>query len=311
VQTAQGKVAPYLLQRLSHLQLLDPAQPVLFTRLRGGMTNKVYLLEQGGTRLTVKMYEENTKIKNPLYSNLPTVEARTLDYLAGSDMTPCVLDSWLEKPIGGKGSTAILVYEYLEGEVWQSDTAAVAELLSILHNPTVTPPPSWLRQLPLSAHEVCLHADKILQHVSSFDAESLQQLRPNSPNKLPVVSKSFIHGDCWAGNFVQSNKSLKLIDWQCPGMGDAVEDISNFLSPGMMSFCRDKPLSDEERQAFFQAYSNEAVIERYHRDAVSWHWRLACYYLYRRESLKAVQPELAMGYGRALVREMEFIQTSL
>jgi len=309
VQTAQGKVAPYLLQRLSHLQLLDPMQPVLFTRLRGGMTNEVCLLEQGDTRITVKMYEENTEITNPLYSNLPIVEARTLDYLASSGMTPLVLASWQEKPIDGNGSSATLVYEYLVGNVWQSDTAAVAYLLSILHDPTVTPPPSWLRQLPLSAHEVCLHADTILQKVSSLEVVSLKQLRPNSPNKLPVASKSFVHGDCWGGNFIQSEMGLKLIDWQCPGAGDAVEDISNFLSPGMMSFCRDEPLSDEEHQAFFQAYANETAIERYHRDAASWHWRLACYYLYRKESLKAVQPELAVKYGRALDRETELIQS--
>ena len=67
-------------------------------------------------------------------------------------------------------------------------------------------------------------------------------------------------------------------------------------------------LSEGERQDFFQAYKNEAVIERYKRDAASWHWRLACYYFYRQERLKGVKPELSDGYGEALAKEVAYLQ---
>ncbi|WP_109822877.1 aminoglycoside phosphotransferase family protein [Leucothrix arctica] len=308
MKTKLQKVSPYLLERLSRLQLLDPQQTVLFTRLCGGMTNQVYLLTQGEVRVTVKMYDTSTQATNPLYPNLPAIEVRALDYLSQSELAPQLLDSWEKQTVNRCETSATLVYEYLAGSVWQSDTIAVAQLLSRLHNSTVTPPPDWLRPLPLSAYEACLHGDAILLQVNAPEISRLKQLRPNSPSREQVVEKSFVHGDCWGGNFIQSEMGLRLIDWQCPGVGDAVEDITNFLSPGMMSFCRDEPLSDDERQDFFKSYDNAAVIERYKRDTASWHWRLACYYLYRQAHLNDVNPELSDGYGEALAKEVAYLQ---
>jgi aminoglycoside phosphotransferase (APT) family kinase protein len=274
------------------------------------MTNQVYSLAQGDRCVIVKVYEAYASDKNPLYPNVAEAEINTLRYLASSTFTPLLIDSWQQK-VDGRVIKTTLVYEYLEGVVWQLDTVAVARLLSQLHDPAQVVPPPWLRQLPLSAHEVCCHADTILQQVHDSDVNGLQKLRPMNPSTEEATSQSFVHGDCWAGNFIQNKKELWLIDWQCPGVGDAVEDIANFLSPGMMSFCREQPLSKAERQAFFETYENQAVIQRYQRDAASWHWRLACYYLYRRETLKVTQPELSLGYKRALTYELEYLQTLL
>ena len=211
-QTKQQKVDPYLLERLSRLQLLDPQQAVLFTPLRGGMTNQVYLLTQGDVRVTVKIYDTSTQATNPLYPNLPAIEVRSLNYLSRLDIAPRLLDSWEKQTVNGDETSATLVYEYLAGNVWQTDTAAVAQLLSRLHDPMVTPPPHWLRPLPLSAHEVCLHGEAILLRVNASEVDCLKQLRPRSPSREEVTKKSVIHGDCWGGNFIQGEMGLRLIE---------------------------------------------------------------------------------------------------
>ena len=213
-------------------------------------------------RVIVKIYDTSTQATNPLYPNLPAIEVRSLDYLSRLDIAPRLLDSWEKQTVNGDETSATLVYEYLAGNVWQTDTAAVAQLLSRLHDPMVTPPPHWLRPLPLSAHEVCLHGEAILLRVNASEVDCLKQLRPRSPSREEVTKKSVIHGDCWGGNFIQGEMGLRLIDWQCPGVGDAA----------------------------------------------SWHWRLACYYLYRQKRLKGVKPELSDGYGEALAKEVAYLQ---
>ena len=35
------------------------------------------------------------------------------------------------------------------------------------------------------------------------------------------------------GNLILGEKGLRLIDWQCPAIGDPIVDIMMFLSPGM------------------------------------------------------------------------------
>ncbi|RVU85786.1 aminoglycoside phosphotransferase family protein [Leucothrix sargassi] len=307
--------------QLAHRQLLDLEQAYLFTPLRGGMTNQAFLLEQAGVKRTVKVYDLRHDTDNPMYPNLPEVEALTLTKLSGLKLAPSLLGQWQTRDEQRSTTTAVLVYEYIEGHAWRSGTAAVARLLSALHDTDVLGASTWLRKLPCSAQAVCEHGDRMLQaHALSkytqsdvlakpMTLEQLQALRPSQPNTQLISDLSFVHGDCWGGNIIQNEKALTLIDWQCPGLGDAAEDIANFLSPGMMSFCRETPLSETEKQAFFDAYEDQTVIKRYKRDAASWHWRLACYYYYRQQVLSQSNPALADGYALALAHEVSLLQT--
>ena len=74
---------------------------------------------------------------------------------------------------------------------------------------------------------------------------------------------------------------LKLIDWQCPAIGDPCEDIAVFLSPAMQIIYRGTALSTAERNAFLRAYPDEATIQRYRQLEPWYHWRMAAYCLWK------------------------------
>jgi len=70
---------------------------------------------------------------------------------------------------------------------------------------------------------------------------------------------------------------LRLVDWQCPGIGDPVEDLAHFISPGMNLLYRGKALDQAEIDRFLQHYPNQNVVEQYRDYGQGYHWRMACY----------------------------------
>ncbi len=87
-----------------------------------------------------------------------------------------------------------------------------------------------------------------------------------------------------AGNILVAGKSLTLIDWQCPAIGDPCEDIALFLSPAMQHLYRGSPLSPGEEVEFLGAYAQPATVSRYQALRPWYGWRMAAYCLWRVEN---------------------------
>jgi aminoglycoside phosphotransferase (APT) family kinase protein len=139
-------------------------------------------------------------------------------------------------------------------------------------------------------------------------AAPLLAVRPAVASAQIVRRRSLVHTDCGPGNLVRARHGLVLIDWQCPGRGDPVEDIACFLSPAMMILYEAAPHSPAARDAFLAAYPDRAAVARYERDGLAWHYRIGGYCVWRAHRLARRQPEVAARYRRALAAEIELME---
>ena len=169
-----------------------------------------------------------------------------------------------------------------------------------------------MRSLCGSASEARAHGDSMVAAVSDGSstraAASLSAARPATVSDRVVRRRSLVHTDCGPGNIVRTRGGLVLIDWQCPGRGDPVEDIACFLSPAMMILYECPPHPSVAHDAFLAAYGSPSVVARYRRDAAAWHYRIGAYCVWRAHRLARRQPAVAALYRRALAAEIEFIE---
>ncbi len=260
----------------------------VFLPLSGGQTNSVWKIS--GTRdLICKLYSECTQ--NPLYENAPEFEYACLKQLSGKTLAPEAV-CFLQTQHGD-----VLVYDYLDGDVWRNDVIGVAQLLLQLHRET---PPQGLRELPVGSVALIKQTLDILKAVHPVDADMIAALKPDG-FVVDHQARSFVHTDVVAGNIIQTTNGLRLIDWQCPGVGDPVEDLVMFISPAMQSIYRGEPLSEAERDAFIAAYDDTKVQERFKEIAPFYHWRMAAYCAWK-------QARGIAGYGNAKLLEIEALK---
>ena len=236
----------------------------VFTPLTGGRTNRVWKIS--GTRdLVCKLYSESTQ--NPLYENAPQSEYACLKQLSGKGVAPEAV-CFLRTELGD-----VLVYEYLHGTDWDNDVTLVAQLLARIHS---EPVPKGLRNLAVGSEAVVKQTLDMLNDVQQEDVDVIQALKPTG-KVAGAETLCFVHTDVVSGNLIQIIDGVKLIDWQCPGSGDPVEDIAMFLSPAMQHIYRGTVLTDKECEAFISAYPDRIVQERYKQMAPFYHWRMAAY----------------------------------
>ncbi len=220
--------------------------------LQGGRSNRVW---RAGS-VVVKQYRPETA--TPLFPNDPASEAAALRHL-GPELAPRYRAS-------GAGW---LAYDFLSGPNWQDDSAAVARLLARLHR---APPPEGLRTLPMGGAALAGHA-------AGFAPPGLPPC-PTVPS-VDLPDPVLVHGDPVPGNIVVTAQGVRLIDWQCPGLGDPVDDLALFLSPAMQWLYRGAPLTGAEVAAFLDAYPDRATVGRYRALRPLLHWRIAAHCAYR------------------------------
>lgn len=235
-----------------------------FVPLAGGRTNRVWKIS-GERDLVCKLYSEGTQ--NPLYENAPQSEYECLKQLSGKGIAPEAI-CFMQTKFG-----EVLVYDYLHGTVWNNDVVCVAQLLARIHS---EPLPQGLRTLTVGSVAVVEQTFDILKDVKSEDADRIKALKP-AGDVTGCETMCFVHTDVVAGNLIETADGVRLIDWQCPGMGDPVEDLAMFLSPAMQHVYRGDALTNAECVAFISAYPDEAVQDRYKRMAPFYHWRMAAY----------------------------------
>ena len=219
--------------------------------------------------MVIKLYSGERS--NPLFPNDPWREAQVLKHLENHDIAPRLLDCFQTD------AGFCLAYTHLKGRPWYRGGRQIAALLHRLHQIV---PPSGLRRTADGSAALRRHGYAMLEACSGKQASELRGLEPGLD--VPASGKAcLLHADPVPANIICRETELKLIDWQCPAIGDPCEDIAVFLSPAMQIIYRGAALTKKERKAFLDAYPDRAAIRRYARLEPWYHWRMASYCLWK------------------------------
>lgn len=256
-----------------------------WSALPGGRTNASWRLTgSGGEDAILKIYRRCGQ--NPLFPNNPDAEARLLTYLHSHRIAPKLVAHFNVEDVD------CVLYHALPGRPWSEGVEDVAQLIQKLHKVT---PPAGLRLTVSGADAIRDHAQAILRLAEeTLDAPAAVAEASGAECLEPVL----LHGDIVPGNLIRGAEDLRLIDWQCPAIGDPTEDLAVFLSPAMQLLYRGFPLSREEAAAFLGQF-DEAQQSRYQSLAPVYHFRMAAYCLWqvkrgRAEYQQALAAELGV-----------------
>ncbi len=259
-----------------------------FRKLKGGYLNTVWCVDTPERRLVAKEFVK--PMTGTLFPNLPEDEAEALRRLAGLKVAPDLVGFWPE--------ASLLLYEFVEGDMWDGDIKGVAELL--LRKEAADP--TGFRKVPLNAKDIIAEGDTLFARCTSPpDAICPPSVDMPLPQKL-----SLIHTDIGV-NLVGIGTNLRLIDWQCPAVGDICEDIYSFLSPAFQILAERDPLTDVQVSDFWLALMRPELEARYALLGQAYAWRFAGYCAWRLEMLKDIQ--ICARYRRALTAELKYAES--
>jgi hypothetical protein len=180
--------------------------------------------------------------------------------------------------------TGILIEEYLPGEPldYGRDLLSAANLFAKIQNISVVDEDNHLirEDAPLSLiYEECRKllqkyfdsdlADPAirdyLMDLISWAGEARTGERYYQENPCPCIVNTEVN----SGNFIVNRQrdSIHLVDWEMPRWGDPSQDLSHFCSPLTTLWKTSHRLSEQEKQAFLQAYS-ESVSDKHLRDTL-------------------------------------------
>lgn len=285
--------------------LIDDTGDTEWRRLTGGYHNDVYLV--GGRRgpLVVKHFVAGST--NPLFPQLPNDEYRALRHLAGRAIAP--------DPVGfiaDVSGRAVLIYRYVDGEMWTTGVGEVGRLLRRVHD---VPLPDGLRSLPSSSMSVMQQARSIAESIghpwvtSTSDWGRLCGELAMAGLSSAEPGPTLVHTDCGPGNIVVADDGLRLIDWQCPGVGDPVEDLAAFASPAIQLLYRCRPLDTGSVSELLEGYGDSSAVERFPVARRAFHIRFAAYCAYRIAELSVTDPAVAARYASALTAELDLLES--
>jgi hypothetical protein len=219
--------------------------------LSGGRSNWLWRVGD----LVVKCYDQTAA--SPLFPNDALAEARALAAFAPLGLAPALV---------GAGADWV-IYRHLQGAMWAGDPAPVAGLLHRLHGADV--PPALFRPLPNGSAALLAQARAM--------ADGLDLPPPPADPQIAPVTPRPVHADAVAGNVIISPDGARLIDWQCPGMGDPAEDLAAFLSPAMQWLYTGRTLTPAQRAAFLRAYPDRMTVDRFLALEALFRWRMAAH----------------------------------
>jgi thiamine kinase len=255
------------LQNYLYTQGVISSQTVWYSQF-GGRTNKVWRLV-GKADLICKLYLDTQN--NPLFNNYPKAEYECLLALNGSGIAPKPF-KYIKTPFG-----EVLLYDYIKGQTWSHDVDNVSELLSRIRKHKY---PKGLRILSALPSDIKQTGLEIIKKLNNYHKNKLIKICPDVliSNIKPVL----LHTDVVPGNLILGDKGLRLIDWQCPAIGDPIVDIMMFLSPGMHKIYNSKKLSMKDYETFLMNLTPK-LRSRYNILGPLYHWRLAAYCFWKAE----------------------------
>ncbi len=269
--------------------VLAPDTLVELTPLQGGYWNEVLRVQGDGIDWVVKVYAESDP--SALFPILPDDEAQALVVLKGVGVAPAFVA--YHPRVGDL--PAVLVYEWVAGEMWTTGVEQVAELFRRQHGVAV----EGFRMVPTSADAIVEQGERLLESADPADAARLSAVRPQL-TVLPARRRVLVHTDAGTGNLIVGPGGVRLIDWQCPALGDAAEDLFAFVSPAFQVLYDHQPLTPEERAAFVAAYDDDGVAARLVALTPAFTYRMGAYCAARRVHLADSDPLGSARYARAL-----------
>ena len=234
----------------------------------GGRTNKVWRLKDERD-LICKLYLDTKS--NPLFNNSPKAEYLCLFSLDGSDIAPKPY-KYLKTPFGD-----VLLYHYIKGKTWSHDVNTVSGLLARIRKHKYPKELRILSTLPLDIKQTGID---IINRLNGYHKNELMNICPDV--SISDIEPVLLHTDVVPGNLILSDKGLRLIDWQCPAIGDPIVDIMMFLSPGMHEIYGSGKLSMKDHEVFLMSLTSN-LRNRYNIIGPLYHWRLAAYCFWKAE----------------------------
>jgi thiamine kinase-like enzyme len=234
----------------------------------GGRTNKVWRIANEED-LTCKLYLESGN--NPLFNNTPEEEYRCLLWLEGSDIAPKPY-KFLKTPFGD-----VLLYNFIKGEIWSNNVETVSELLTRIRKYKY---PKGLRALSNLPSDIKKTGLEIINNLNNYHKNKLIKICPDI--SISGIEPVLLHTDVVPGNLILGDKGLRLIDWQCPAIGDPIVDITVFLSPAMHEVYGSGKLSMKDHETFLMNLQPK-LRSRYNILGPLYHWRLAAYCFWKAE----------------------------
>ena len=292
-----------------------PSDTLSLELLTGGFWNRVYRLrskEDTAMDWVVKQFVQVPV--NPMFPILPNAEYAALQFLQEHACAPKPIAFIADSPVG-----SLLVYGYVQGSSWNGDLAAAATLLARVQRiPIDAFATHAFRKLPTESHELLDHSDEMLQRHPGALSDSVRELRPLVSTEAihPRHGEVLVHSDCGPGNMVSSPDGLRLIDWQCPGLGDGLQDVVTFLSPAMQVLYGYPVLTDSQEQQFLDVYfsalgqtpsDSQETHARLHRIRSSHHYRFAAYCAMRAQDTAASEQKTSRLYRDALQAEIQVL----
>ena len=200
---------------------------------------------------------------------------------------------------------AVLIYDYVPGSLWQGDLSQIANLMRQFHTLEISA--TGFRRLAQTPAEILTQADELLASCKDDSlSQGLRKLRPKPQTIAAPEKASLVHTDAWIGNFIGDKTRLRLIDWQCPGIGDPSEDLWTFLESGYQQLIGLALYTQEQKRHFINAYSS-AIQERLELLRPYYAYRVAAHCVMRIQDFKD-QPKDKNAYETVLatvVRQLD------
>jgi thiamine kinase-like enzyme len=121
---------------------------------------------------------------------------------------------------------------------------------------------------------------EIINKLNSYHKNKLIKICPDV--SISDIEPVLLHTDVVPGNLILGDNGLRLIDWQCPAIGDPIVDIMMFLSPGMHEIYGSGKLSMKDYETFLMNLTPR-LRSRYNIIGPLYHWRLAAYCFWKAE----------------------------
>jgi thiamine kinase len=264
--------------------------------LAGGYWNDVLRLDTDQGQMVLKHYR--AVMPGTLFPNLPQDEACALTRLSGAKVAP--------DPVGYWPEDKVLIYHYVEGEVWNGDLAAMAALLRRKSSANA----EGFRSVPVTPVAILIEGDALFAQCQDDSLTlRLRSARPDVSAPPPsgwCPKRQLCHTDIGATNLIGTGDGLRLIDWQCPAAGDVAEDVFSFLSPAFQILNMRQPLSTDDRAHFLDLMEDAALSARYAALEPAYAWRMAGYCCRRMQT--ADEPEVRERYARAALAGADLIE---